>query len=126
MYNQQLDTFLCVADAGSFNKAAERLYISPPAVIKQINLLEESLGLQLFVRTHRGLQLTPAECALFGCLLGRIGRPVTREEMLNRIWGTSVPVRSRTTDMHITHLRRKLDLKDEIVTVFQVGYMLRR
>ena len=29
------------------------------------------------------LQLTPAECALFGCLLGRIGRPVTREEMLD-------------------------------------------
>lgn len=81
-------------------------------------------------RVYRGereeLQLTPAECALFGCLLGRIGRPVTREEMLDRIWGTSVPVHSRTTDMHITHLRRKLDLRDEIVTVFQVGYMLRR
>ena len=60
MYNPQLETFLCVAEAGSFNKAAERLYISPPAVIKQINLLEESLGLQLFVRTHRGLQLTSA------------------------------------------------------------------
>ena len=60
MYNPQLETFLCVAEAGSFNKAAERLYISPPAVIKQINLLEESLGLQLFVRTHRGLRLTAA------------------------------------------------------------------
>ena len=60
MYNPQLDTFLCVAEAGSFNKAAEQLYISPPAVIKQINLLEESLGVQLFVRTHRGLTLTKA------------------------------------------------------------------
>ena len=40
MYNPQLETFLCVAEAGSFNRAAERLYISPPAVIKQINLLE--------------------------------------------------------------------------------------
>lgn len=60
MYNPQLDTFLCVAESGSFNKAAEKLYISPPAVIKQINLLEESLGLQLFVRTHRGLVLTEA------------------------------------------------------------------
>jgi len=60
VYNPQLETFLCVAEAGSFNKAAERLYISPPAVIKQINLLEESLDLQLFVRTHRGLQLTSA------------------------------------------------------------------
>ena len=60
MYNPQLETFLCVAESGSFNKAAEKLYISPPAVIKQINLLEESLNLQLFVRTHRGLKLTEA------------------------------------------------------------------
>lgn len=60
MYNPQLETFLCVAESGSFNKAAEKLYISPPAVIKQMNLLEESLDLQLFVRTHRGLQLTEA------------------------------------------------------------------
>ena len=60
MYNPQLETFLCVAECGSFNKAAEKLFISPPAVIKQINLLEENLDLQLFVRTHRGLQLTEA------------------------------------------------------------------
>ena len=40
MYNPQLETFLCVADAGSFNKAAEESYITPTAVIKQINLLE--------------------------------------------------------------------------------------
>ena len=60
MYNPQLETFLCVAECGSFNRAAEKLYISPTAVIKQINLLEESLGLQLFVRTHRGLLLTEA------------------------------------------------------------------
>ena len=65
MYNPQLETFLCVAEAGSFNKAAERLYISPPAVIKQINLLEESQDLQLFVRTHRGLQLTSAGRSLY-------------------------------------------------------------
>ena len=40
MYNPQLDTFLCVVEAGSFSKAAEQLYISAPAVIKQINSLE--------------------------------------------------------------------------------------
>lgn len=48
MYNPQLETFLCVVEAGSFNKTAEALYISPPAVIKQINSLEASLGIQLF------------------------------------------------------------------------------
>ena len=64
MYNPQLETFLCVAECGSFNKAAEKLYITPPAVIKQINLLEESLQLRLFVRTHRGLTLTKAGVSL--------------------------------------------------------------
>ena len=44
MYNPQLETFLCVAESGSFNRAAEKLYISPPAVIKQINLLEGQPG----------------------------------------------------------------------------------
>lgn len=65
MYNPQLETFLCVVESGSFNKAAEKLYISPPAVIKQINLLEENLDLQLFVRTHRGLVLTKAGKSLY-------------------------------------------------------------
>lgn len=37
MYNPALDTFICVADCGSFTKASERLYISPTAVMKQIN-----------------------------------------------------------------------------------------
>ena len=65
MYNTQLETFIVVADLGSFNKAAETLYITPPAVTKQINLLENDLGLQLFVRTHRGLILTEAGKSLY-------------------------------------------------------------
>ena len=48
MYNRQLDTFIQVADAGSFSKAAEALYISATAVMKQINLLEGHLEVQLF------------------------------------------------------------------------------
>ena len=35
MYNYQLDTFICVVEAGSFNNAAEKLYISPTAVINK-------------------------------------------------------------------------------------------
>ena len=56
----QLNTFIHVADAGSFNKAAEELFISPPAIIKQINTMESELGVTLFVRTHNGLALTDA------------------------------------------------------------------
>ena len=65
VYNPQLETFLKVADAGSFNKAAEEMYITPTAVIKQINLLEGSLDVKLFERTHRGLTLTKAGKSLY-------------------------------------------------------------
>lgn len=65
MYNPQLETFIRAADAGSFNKAAERSYITPTAVIKQINLLEASLGIKLFERTHRGLIMTKAGLSLY-------------------------------------------------------------
>ncbi len=65
MYNHQLETFICVADAGSFNKAAEESYITPTAIIKQINLLEDSLGVKLFERTRRGLTLTKAGRSMY-------------------------------------------------------------
>lgn len=65
MYNPQLDTFIRVADAGSFNRAAEELFITPTAVIKQMNLLENALDVKLFERTHRGLILTKAGKSLY-------------------------------------------------------------
>lgn len=65
MYNHQLDTFIKVADAGSFNKAAEQLYITSSAVIQQINLLEENLEVRLFERTYRGVKLTRAGQLLY-------------------------------------------------------------
>lgn len=65
MYNPQLETFIRVADAGSFNKAAEQSLITPTAVIKQINLLEAELDVKLFERTHRGLKLTKAGMSLY-------------------------------------------------------------
>ena len=66
MYNRHLETFIAVADLGSFSKAAEVLYISSTAVIKQINLLEQELGLTLFERTHRGIELTKAGRSVYG------------------------------------------------------------
>lgn len=60
MYNPMLDTFIAVADSGSFNKAAEYLYVSPTAVMKQMNKLEEHLNLKLIERTTLGIRLTEA------------------------------------------------------------------
>lgn len=58
--NDQLTTFISVAENKSFNKAANQLFISAPAVIKQINALEKKIHVTLFNRTHSGVSLTPA------------------------------------------------------------------
>lgn len=60
MYNKQLDAFIKSAEAGSFSKAAAELFITPSSLIQQINLLESHLGVRLFVRSARGVKLTPA------------------------------------------------------------------
>ena len=60
LFNSQLETFVVVADEGSFSKAAEKLFISTTAVIKQINTLEEDTNIQLFQRSFKGVSLTEA------------------------------------------------------------------
>lgn len=60
MYNPVLDTFITVAECGSFTKASELLYISPTAVMKQMNTLEAHLDLRLTERTPTGVKLTAA------------------------------------------------------------------
>ena len=58
-YNH-LMIFLAVAEAGGISRGAERLFISQPAVSKQLGLLEASLGLTLLERTPKGTVLTEA------------------------------------------------------------------
>ena len=65
MYHPQLDVFITVADCGSFTKAAERLYISPTAVMKRMNVLEERLRLTLLYRTPQGVALTEEGNAIY-------------------------------------------------------------
>lgn len=58
-----LDVFVCVADAGSFTAAAERLHLTASAVGKSIARLEDRLGRRLFHRTTRRMSLTDAGTA---------------------------------------------------------------
>lgn len=65
MYHPVLDTFLAVVESGSFTKAAEKLYISPTAVMKQMNAFEQQLQLKLIDRSPSGIQLTPAGAVIY-------------------------------------------------------------
>ena len=65
MYHPLLNTFIAVADYGSFTKAAEALYVSPTAVMKQMNSLEQHLDLKLVERTPGGIHLTEAGAVIY-------------------------------------------------------------
>lgn len=60
MNERQLESFIMAANQKSFSKAASQSYISTPALVQQINLLEKNIGFQLFERNHQGILLTPA------------------------------------------------------------------
>lgn len=60
MTQAQISCFLAVADCHSFSKAAQKLYISQPAVSKQISLMEQEFGVPLFDRTRKTVCLTEA------------------------------------------------------------------
>ncbi len=59
MLKNQLQNFVIVADCGSINKASEKLFISQPNLSRSIHLLEKEMGRDLFIRTNKGVVLTP-------------------------------------------------------------------
>ena len=61
----KLEIFAAVVQEGSFSAAAERLYMTQPAVSQHIHDLEASIGASLFVRGRRGVQLTPVAHTLY-------------------------------------------------------------
>ncbi|WP_169313152.1 LysR family transcriptional regulator [Acetonema longum] len=84
-------SFVLVAECLNFTKAAERLYISQSTLSKHIIELEEQLGVQLFVRNHHSVRLTPAGFTLqqeAGSLFAKIDDVFSRtRKSQTDIWG---------------------------------------
>ena len=68
------------------------------------------------------VELTGMEFDLLAFLLAHPGIVMTRERLLERVWGLSFPGGTRTVDVHVAQLRRKLDRPELIRTVRGSGY----
>ena len=76
--------FYTVAKAGNISKAARELYISQPAISKSIQKLEENTGCKLFLRSSRGVKLTPEGELLYSYVKNAFETLSLGEEKLRR------------------------------------------
>ena len=82
-------------------------------------------GVHIVTVNDAHIDLTYKEYSLLRLLLENTNLVVTRETILQVVWGTDISVESRTVDMHIRTLRKKLgDAGRYIFTVRKVGYKL--
>lgn len=74
MYDRRLDAISAAAELGSFSRAAAKLRVSTPALVKQVSGFEAEFGITLFERSHSGVKVTPA-----GALLVDDARSIMRQ-----------------------------------------------
>lgn len=92
MYNPQIETLVQVADAGSFSKAAEKMYITSVSVMNQMNTLERRIGVKLFERTNQGVELTEAGQSIYHDAKQIIAASEAAIERARKIAGVEQPV----------------------------------
>ncbi len=89
---------------------------------KNIKIKEEA---RTVYKNEEIVYLAPKEYELFILLVKNQNRVLTRDEILNKVWDINAQIETRTVDYHIQQLRKKLDLKENIVTVNKIGYILK-
>jgi len=70
------------------------------------------------------VELTPKEYDLIVVLLKNKNIALSREQFIDKVWGAEYYGETRTVDMHIKSLRKKLQLQDHIKTIYKIGYRL--
>ncbi|NLG57799.1 MAG: response regulator transcription factor, partial [Clostridiales bacterium] len=93
---------------------------------QQYQALDVVLNLDTHTVTQMGLavELTPQEFQLLAMLMRHKNMALSREQLLEAAWGFDYLGGTRTVDMHIQRLRKKLGWEQVIKTIFKLGYRL--
>lgn len=79
---------------------------------------------QIVKKAEKGVELTPKEFELLVFFLRNRGLVLFRDRIYEEIWGMEYSVQSRTLDLHVQRIRKKLGLEEALKTVFKTGYRL--
>lgn len=79
---------------------------------------------RVIIINEREVELTPKEFELFVYLLKNKNIAISRTQLIEQIWGYDFEGETRTIDMHIQKIRKKLDLKENLKTIYKFGYRL--
>lgn len=97
---------------------------APDAGVLAVGDLQVDTGKREAALAGRELSLTAKEFDLLALLAQHAGSVVTREQILDSLWGDAFMAVSRSLDVHLTGLRSKLDRPGMIVNVRGVGYRI--
>jgi DNA-binding response OmpR family regulator len=86
--------------------------------------VEVKFSEHLVIKSNKIVDLTAQEFTLLEVLIHNRNLALTREKLLDAAWGYDYVGETRTVDMHIQRLRKKLDWDDVIKTVYKYGYRL--
>ncbi len=111
----------------------EELLARVEAVLRRYNKLSELINIdnilinsvaRIVKKDGIKVELTPKEFDLLMLLVQNKNTALYREVIFEKVWGEELEFETRTLDLHIQRLRKKLDWKDKIKTVYRIGYML--
>ena len=77
---------------------------------------------RVIIINDREVELTPKEFELFVYLLKNKNIAISRTQLIEQIWGYDFEGETRTIDMHIQKIRKKLNLKENLKTIYKFGY----
>ena len=95
--------------------------VSSDLVFKDFSINEDN---RTVMKGSTPIELTLKEFELFVLLIKNKNMALSREYLLETIWGYDYMGETRTIDTHIQRLRKKLNLNDAIQTVYKIGYRL--
>jgi len=98
----------------------------PPSDVLTLGDVELRRGAREATASGAALDLTMKEFDLLACFLENAGLALSREQLLEQVWGLEFPGGTRTVDQHVAQLRAKLDGALTIETLRGVGYKLVR